>query len=426
MRTAVVILNWNTRDYLERFLPPLLDSLRGLDAGVVVADNASTDGSRELLARRFPNVRTILFDENYGFTGGYNRAFAELLGDSPIKSANDEACRASASCRAEQKLVFRDTSRNEVTQGVRGERPPVIESGRPQGEGKPEYLVLLNSDIEVQGGWLEPLVGWMDAHPDYAACGPRLHALEPDGKEYRRTDRFEYAGAAGGYLDRYGFPFCRGRVLSRTEQDNGQYDRPADVLWATGACLLVRVSAWHELGGLDERFFAHMEEIDWCWRAWLAGWRVGVVPQSCVWHLGGGTLAPSSPLKLKLNYRNGLLLLENNLPATLGPARARRRICIRKILDSCAAIVYLLSGKADCARAVRDAHREYRQLRGTPGTKSAPSVPGSPQNTIPGTKAGPGVPGKSVAGLWNVRILLQAALRGEKIFKYVRRYEDSH
>ena len=286
--------------------------------------------------------------------------------------------------------------------------------------------MLLNSDIEVQGGWLEPLVGWMDAHPDYAACGPRLHALEPDGKEYRRTDRFEYAGAAGGYLDRYGFPFCRGRVLSRTEQDNGQYDRPADVLWATGACLLVRVSAWHELGGLDERFFAHMEEIDWCWRAWLAGWRVGVVPQSCVWHLGGGTLAPSSPLKLKLNYRNGLLLLENNLPATLGPARARRRICIRKILDSCAAIVYLLSGKADCARAVRDAHRGYRQLCGTPGTKSAPSVPGSPQYTIPGTKAGPGVPGKSVAGLWNVRILLQAALRGEKIFKYVRRYEDSH
>ena len=286
--------------------------------------------------------------------------------------------------------------------------------------------MLLNSDIEVQGRWLEPLVEWMDAHPDYAACGPKLHALEPDGQDYRRTDRFEYAGAAGGYLDRYGFPFCRGRVLSRTEQDSGQYDRPTDVLWATGACLLVRASVWRELGGLDERFFAHMEEIDWCWRAWLAGWRVGVVPQSCVWHLGGGTLAPSSPLKLKLNYRNGLLLLENNLPATLGPTRARRRICVRKILDSCAAIVYLLSGKADCARAVRDAHREYRQLRGAPGTKSAPSVPGTPKNTAPGTKTGSGVPGKPIAGLWNVRILLQAALRGEKIFKYVRRYEDSH
>ena len=363
MRTAVVILNWNTRDYLERFLPPLLESLQGLDAGVVVADNASTDGSRELLAERFPQVRVLPLAENFGFTGGYNRAFAQLLGE-------DDVLR--------------------------------------QAQDSPEYLVLLNSDIEVPAGWLEPLVAWMDAHPDYAACGPKLHALLPDGDGWRRTDRFEYAGAAGGYLDRYGFPFCRGRVLSRTEQDTGQYDRPADVLWATGACLLVRARCWRELGGMDERFFAHMEEIDWCWRAWLAGWRVGVVPQSCVWHLGGGTLAPSSPLKLKLNYRNGLLLLENNLPATLGPARARGRICVRKILDSCAAVVYLLSGKAACARAVRDAHREYRQLRKTPPDRPAPA------------------PGAAPRGFFKLCILLQSALRGEKIFKYVRRYEDSH
>ena len=231
MRTAVVILNWNTRDYLERFLPPLLGSLRGLDAAVVVADNASTDGSRELLAERFPQLRTLFFEENLGFTGGYNRAFDALLA----------------------------------------------------GPDAPEYLVLLNSDIEVQDGWLEPLVDWMDTHPDYAACGPKLHALVPDGDGFRRTDRFEYAGAAGGLLDRYGFPFCRGRVLSRTETDAGQYDSPADVLWVSGACLLVRAAAWRGIGGLDGRFFAHMEEIDWCWRAWLAGWRVGVVPQSCGW-----------------------------------------------------------------------------------------------------------------------------------------------
>lgn len=151
-----------------------------------------------------------------------------------------------------------------------------------------------------------------------------------------------------------------------------------------------------------------MEEIDWCWRAWLSGRRVGVVPQSCVWHLGGGTLAPSSPLKLKLNYRNNLLLLENNLPATLGPRRARGRIRVRIILDCTAAIVYLLSGKTSAARAVRDAHREYRRLRDTPGAKTAPGAPGR------------------VKGLWNVCILLQAALRGKDIFKFVRRYEDSH
>ena len=356
MRTGIVILNWNTRDYLARFLPPLLDSVRGLDAEVVVADSASTDGSRELLAERFPQVRTILLDENFGFTGGYNRAFAQLLAGPEV----------------------------------------------------PEYLVLLNSDIEVAAGWLEPLVAWMDAHPDYAACGPKLHALLPDGGDYRRTDRFEYAGAAGGRLDRYGFPYCRGRVLSRTETDNGQYDRPADVLWVTGACLLVRTRCWRELGGLDARFFAHMEEIDWCWRAWLAGWRVGVVPQSCVWHLGGGTLAPSSPFKLKLNFRNGLLLLENNLPATVGPRRARGRIRARKILDCCAAIVYLLSGKTAYARAVRDAHREYRQLRQEPPARPAP------------------VPGAAPAGYTGIRILLQSALRGEKVFNYLRRYEDSH
>lgn len=356
MRTAVVILNRNTRDYLARFLPPLLESVRGTDAGVVVADNGSDDGSRELLAERFPQVRVLPLERNHGFTGGYNRAFAQLLAEADA----------------------------------------------------PEYLVLLNSDIEVAADWLQPLTAWMDTHPDYAACGPKLLALERDGADFRRTDRFEYAGAAGGLLDRYGFPFCRGRVLSRTERDRGQYDRAADVLWVSGACMLVRARCWRELGGLDGRFFAHMEEIDWCWRAALAGWSVGVVPQSRVYHLGGGTLDPASPLKLKLNYRNGLLLLENNLPATVGARTARRRIRIRRILDCGAAVVYLLSGKPAAARAVRDAHREYRTLRKDP--------PPRPEM----------VPGAVPKGYLPLRILLQAALRGPHIFDYLRRHEDCY
>ena len=347
MRTAIVILNWNTRDYLDRFLPPLLDSVRSLDAGVVVADSASTDGSRELLAERFPQVRTILLEENFGFTGGYNRALAQL-------AADPEA---------------------------------------------PEYMVLMNSDIEVDAGWLEPLVDWMDSHADYAACGPKLHVLLPEGGDYRRTDRFEYAGAGGGLIDRFGFPYCRGRIWKKVEQDHGQYDQaPPEVFWVTGACLVIRSSLWKSLGGLDDRFFAHMEEIDLCWRAQLAGWKVNVVPKSVVWHLGGGTLPPTSPLKLKLNFRNNLLALEKNLPGTyitqgLSPERAERKaarfLCVRVILDYCARIAYFCIGKPSLARAVRDAHREWNALRKQAPPRQAP------------------LPGAKVEGLTGIFILLK-------------------
>ena len=261
MRTAVVILNWNTKDYLRRFLPPLLDSLKGLDAGVVVADNASGDGSRELLEEEFPDVTRIEFDENLGFTGGYDKAVAQLLGGSDGKGA-----------------------------------------------GAPEYLVLLNSDVEVPSGWLQPLVSHLDLHPRCGVCGPKLLALRRRGDGYVRTGEFEYAGAAGGLLDRYGYPFCRGRVPGRTETDSGQYDTVKQVFWVSGACLATRASLWRRLGGLDSRFFAHMEEIDFCWRAQLAGFSVEVVPESRVWHLGGGSLPQNSPFKLKLNFRNSLLM----------------------------------------------------------------------------------------------------------------------
>ena len=300
MKTAVVILNYNTRNYLEQFLPGLLASCEGLDAQVIVADNASADSSADFMQSHFPEVPLIVLEKNYGFTGGYNRALQMIEAD---------------------------------------------------------YYVLINSDIEVPKGWLGPLVEWMDSHPECGACGPKLLS-------WHQRDTFEYAGAAGGFLDRYGYPFCRGRIMQKVEKDHGQYDQPADVLWCSGACLMVRSSVWKALGGLDDRFFAHMEEIDLCWRMQLRGWKVTMVPSSYVYHIGGGTLPNESPFKLRLNYRNNLLMLENNLPATLGSRfKTRIRIFTRMCLDGLSALVYLLKGKWSFFRAVIQAHLEYRRLR---------------------------------------------------------------
>ena len=311
MKTAIVILNWNTKGYLERFLPALIASTEGMDAEVIVADNASTDGSLEMLFQEYPAIRQIRLDRNYGFTGGYNRALAQVEAD---------------------------------------------------------YFVLINSDIEVPKGWLQPLVAWMDAHPKCGACGPKLLSW------HDRT-AFEYAGAAGGLIDRYGYPFCRGRALQVVEKDNGQYDAPADVFWVSGACLMVRSRLWKKLGGLDDRFFAHMEEIDLCWRLQLAGYKVTLVPQSSVYHIGGGTLPNESPFKLRLNYRNNLLLLENNLAKTFRAqgysvegalGKARRRILVRMLLDGCSALCYLVTKKWASYKAVVKAHAEYFKLRRKP------------------------------------------------------------
>ncbi len=320
MKTAVVILNYNTKDYLHQFLPGLLASCEGMDAEVIVADNASSDDSPLLMKEEFPQVRLIELERNYGFTGGYNRALAQIEAD---------------------------------------------------------YFVLINSDIEVPKDWLKPLVEWMDSHPSCGACGPKLLS-------YHMRNSFEYAGAAGGRMDRYGYPFCRGRILQKVERDQGQYDEPANVLWCSGACLMVRASLWKELGGLDERFFAHMEEIDLCWRMQLRGWKVTLVPQSFVYHIGGGTLPNESPFKLRLNFRNNLLLLENNLPATFvaeglseksARCKARRRILFRMCLDGCSALVYLFSGRWTFFKSVYVAHREYYTLRRPGAIPAHPSVP---------------------------------------------------
>ena len=324
MKTAVVILNWNGKDFLEKFLPGLILSASGTDregeTEVIVADNASTDGSMEMMESRFPGIKTIRFDRNYGFTGGYNRALFQI---------------------------------------------------------DAEYFVLINSDIDVPADWLEPLVEWMDAHPECGICSPKLHA-------YDRRDMFEYAGAAGGYIDKFGYPFCRGRILKTVEKDTGQYDEPADVFWATGACLMIRASLYRKLRGLDERFFAHMEEIDLCWRAQLEGYKVTVVPYSTVYHIGGGTLPNNSPWKLYLNYRNNLLMLSNNLAytyalekiktqestpdaaASYGISKASRTIFTRMILDGCSAAVYLATFRFSYFKAVIKAHRDFRKLKCSP------------------------------------------------------------
>ena len=322
MRIAVVILNWNTEGFLRKFLPGLVRSVETVHgAEVVVADNASTDGSVQVVRELFPDVEILVFERNLGFTGGYNEAFR------------------------------------------------LLEQSHPE----MEYFLLINSDIEVGQAWLEPLVEWMDGHPDCGACAPKLHS-------YQQRDMFEYAGAAGGFIDKYGYPFCRGRVLKTLERDMGQYDSPAEVFWATGACLMVRSELWKRLGGLDSRFFAHMEEIDLCWRMKLEGYSVNVVPSSMVWHVGGGTLPASSPMKLFLNYRNNLLMLSNNLSkhyaveeyregrgavqaAQRGIRRARRRIFERMVLDGMSAIVYLLTFKWSYFKAVIRAHNEYRRLK---------------------------------------------------------------
>lgn len=234
---------------LHRFLPTVVKYSCD-EADVWVADNASTDDSVQLLRDHFPSVRLILLDQNYGFAEGYNRALAQIEAD---------------------------------------------------------YYVLLNSDVEVTHHWLTPLIEYMDAHDEVAACQPKLLS-EAD------KDRFEYAGASGGFLDKYGYPFCRGRIFNTVEADNGQYDYLTDVLWATGACLMVRASDYKKVHGLDERFFAHNEEIDLCWRLRQLGRRVVCIPESEVYHVGGGTLPKNNPMKTFLNFRNNLTMLYKNLP----------------------------------------------------------------------------------------------------------------
>lgn len=280
---------------LRRYLPSVVANTRGEGVEIVVADNGSTDRSREVLREEFPSVRVIELDRNYGFAEGYNRALAET-----------------------------DST----------------------------YIVLLNSDVEVTAGWLLPLLDYMDNHPSVAAVQPKILS-DTDRK------RFEHAGAAGGYLDALGYPFCRGRIVGYTAEDRGQYDMPADVLWTSGACMCVRTDIYRRVGGLDAAFFAHMEEIDFCWRLNCRGYRLVCLPKSKVYHLGGGALNYESPRKTYLNFRNNLLMLYKNLPARY----LLWVLLVRFFLDYVAALQLFLTGKSANARAAVKARLDYRRMK---------------------------------------------------------------
>lgn len=286
-QTAIVILNWNGRGFLEKFLPPVIATCRHL-ARIIVADNASTDESVALIKERFPEVELILLDKNYGFTGGYNRALRQV---------------------------------------------------------DARYFVLLNSDVEVTEGWLDPLVTFMEQFPNVAACQPKIRSF---------SDRqlFEHAGACGGFIDYLGYPFCRGRIYNTLEEDKGQYEQPMQVFWATGACLMIRSSSFLEAEGFDERFFAHMEEIDLCWRLQQSGKEIFVLPSSIVYHVGGGTLPKSNPRKTYFNFRNNLMMLFKNLPGH----RLIWLIPVRLILDGLAGIKFFFDGDRMDTWAVVKAH----------------------------------------------------------------------
>ena len=276
---------------LRTYLPSVIAHTKG--AEIIVADNGSTDDSLEVLHKEFPSVKTIVLDTNYGFAEGYNKAIEQV--DS-------------------------------------------------------EYVVLLNSDVEVTEGWLSPLLDYMTAHPEVAAVQPKIRA-------WRERDRFEHAGAAGGFLSWLGYPYCRGRRFGRVEQDHGQYDTIAEIDWTTGACMCVRTSVYKECGGLDAAFFAHQEEIDLCWRMRNKGWKLACIPQSVVYHLGGGSLSYDNPRKTFLNFRNNLLMIYKNrrFPWMV--------LTLRFFLDYAAAAMFLATGKKGSAKAVYEARKEYKRMR---------------------------------------------------------------
>lgn len=289
MKVAVVILNWNGRTLLERYIPQVLEATTYSGADIIVADNASSDDSMSYLHTCYSLCTPLLLAKNYGFAGGYNRAIAQLQ----------------------------------------------------------EYdaVVLLNSDVAPANGWLEPMVALLERDASVAACGPKI-------KDDKDRKMFEYAGAAGGFVDMFGYPYCRGRVFEEVEEDKGQYDKDVDCLWVSGAALMIRTKDYLECGGLDEDFFAHMEEIDLCWRLRNMGRRVVCVASSEVYHLGGATLNSSNPRKTYLNFRNNLWMMIKNMTSKLWWVV----LFVRMVLDGIAGLKFILGGQFSHCWAIVRAH----------------------------------------------------------------------
>lgn len=308
MRCSVVILNWNGEQTLRQFLPSVLQHTQVPDVEIIVADNGSTDSSLEYL--RTQPVRVIALDKNYGFAGGYNRAIAQV---------------------------------------------------------DAQYTVLLNSDVEVTPHWLDTMLDYMDAHPETMAAQPKVLAWHSK-QQYDNGEipaiRFEHAGAAGGMMDMLGYPYCRGRLMTHVEEDHCQYDQPAPIFWATGACLLVRTQTYNDLGGLDANFFAHQEEIDLCWRIWNLPSdklveRIVALPFSVIYHVGGGTLSYENPRKTFLNFRNNLLMLRKNLPMS----RLWWVMVVRFFMDYVAALQMIITKQLPNAKMVLKARWAYHTMK---------------------------------------------------------------
>lgn len=288
-KVAVVILCWNGKKFLEKFLPSVVKTTyQNLE--IVVADNNSIDGSAKYVKESYPEISVIEIEKNDGFATGYNKALKQV---------------------------------------------------------KADYYVLLNQDVEVEPDWIEPVIDLMESDKAIAACQPKIRWC--DDREY-----FEYAGAAGGFIDKFGYTFCRGRIFEVLEKDTGQYDEVSEIFWASGAAMFVKADLFHKFGGFDDDFFAHMEEIDLCWRMKNAGYKIMYCPDSVVYHVGGGSLPKSNPKKTFLNFRNNLIMMIKNLP----DKQVRWKIKQRLVLDHIAAYKALFGGKTGDYGAIAKAHRE--------------------------------------------------------------------